>query len=228
MPIKLPTVFMFLMLFCFACAKTSTQSAEKSELTQGSGGKAENVSNQTQTNSAENKTEKFEANKTETAQTNQPKTVRDFFNILPQKYFRLEGCESAKDKNCERARREYVKTFLETEDTANGYWKSGCDGGQSCLRMALFKRPDASYVVAVHTLNEADEVNYFLEYKNGKWSDVAAQIVPEFSDKNIYELPQKGTTVEVFKKVFPEPNFSERGSKIYDLEWKDGKFSIKK
>ena len=162
------------------------------------------------------------------AQTKQPKTIRDFFNLLPQKYFLLEGCEPAKDKNCERARREYVKTFLEAEDTANGFWKSGCDGAQSCLQMALFKRPDASYVVAVHTLNEAEETNYFLQYKNGKWSDIAAQIVPGFSVKNIYELPQKGTTVEVFKKVFPEPEFSERGAKIYDLEWKNGKFQRQK
>ena len=162
------------------------------------------------------------------AQSKPPKTVRDFFNLLPQKYFPLEGCEPRRDKNCERARREYIKTFLEIEDTANGYWRSGCDGAQSCLRMALFKRPDSVYIIAVHTLNEADEINYFLEYKNGKWSDIGARIVPEFSDKYIYELPQKGTTVTVFKKNYPEPEYSERGAKIYDLQWRNGKFTIKK
>ena len=158
------------------------------------------------------------------AQTKQPRTVRDFFNLLPQKYFPLESCEPAKDRNCAKARREYVKSFLEIEDTANGYWKSGCDGAQSCLRMALFKRPDATYVVAVHTLNEADETNHFLEYKNGKWSDVSAQTVPDFSNKNVYELPRQGTTVEVYKKDYPEPEYSERAGKIYNLEWKNGKF----
>jgi hypothetical protein len=162
------------------------------------------------------------------AQSKQPRTVRDFFNLLPQKYFPLEGCDRAKDKNCERARREYVKSYLEVEDAANGYWKSSCDGAQSCLRMALFKRPDASYVVVVHTLHEADETNYFLEYRSGKWVDISRKIVPEFSARNIYELPRHGTTVEVFEKNFPEPEFSERGAKIYELEWKDGKFSIKK
>jgi hypothetical protein len=162
------------------------------------------------------------------AQSKQPKTVRDFFNLLPQKYFPLEGCFRDRDKNCEQARREYVKTFLEVEDTANGYWKSSCDGAQSCLRMALFKRPDASYIVAVHTLHETDETNYFLEYKNGKWFDISAKVIPEFSRKNIYELPRYGTTVEVFRKNFPEPEYSERGEKIYELEWKNGKFSIRK
>ena len=162
------------------------------------------------------------------SQTNQPKTVRDFFNLLPQKYFLLEGCEPAKDKNCQKARAAYLKTFLEVEDTANGYLKGGCDGAQSCLTMALFKRPNSTYIVAVHTLNESEETNYFLEFKDGKWFDIAAQVTPQFSTKNIYELPQKGTTITVFKKNFPEPTFSERGAKIYELAWQNGKFSVKK
>lgn len=161
------------------------------------------------------------------SQKNQPKTVREFFNLLPQKYFLLEGCEPQTDKNCDKARREYVKNYLEVEDTKNGYWKSGCDGAQSCLTMALFKRPDGSYIVAVHTLQETEETNYFLDYKDGKWTDIGANAVPEFSDKNIYELPRYGTTVEVYKKNYPEPEYSERGAKIYSLEWKDGKFTKK-
>src|SRR5687768_15883661 len=83
------------------------------------------------------------------AQTKQPKTVRDFFNLLPQKYFPLEGCMPKTDRNCEKARAEYLNTFLEVEDTANGYLKGGCDGAQTCLEMALFKRPDNTYIVAL-------------------------------------------------------------------------------
>ena len=135
---------------------------------------------------------------------------------------------SSIDKNCRKARAEYLKSFLEVEDTANGYLKASCDGAQSCLTMALFKRPNATYIVAVHTLNESEETNYFLEFKSGKWSDISAQVIPNFSKKNIYELPQKGTTITVFKKNYPEPTYSERGEKIYDLIWKAGKFSIKK
>ena len=96
------------------------------------------------------------------------------------------------------------------------------------MTLALFKRPNSTYIVAVHTLNESEETNYFLEYKNGKWFDIAAQVIPQFSPKNIYELPQKGTTITVFKKNFPEPTYSERGAKIYELAWQNGKFSIKK
>ncbi len=153
-----------------------------------------------------------------------PRTVREFFNLLPAKYFTLEGCEPSNDKNCDKARADYVKNYLEIEDAKNGYWKSGCDGGQSCLEMAIFRRPDGNYTVLVKTEAEMSEESWFLEYSVGKWSDIGAKVVPGFSTKNIYVPPRVGTSVEVFKKNFPEPEFSERGEKLYVLDWKDGKF----
>lgn len=215
------------MLVCFsltACAKTAENNSVSI--------KNENISNvKMEANEIVEKAGNFangENAKNPEAQTKSPKTVREFFNLLPQKYFLLEGCEPSTDKNCDKARQEYIKTYLETEDTANGYWKSGCDGAQSCLEMAIFKRPDNSYVVALMTTAEVQEDNYFLEYKNGNWSDIAAAAVPEFSRKNYYILPRKGTTVEVYaRKVIEKGDdyeVTERGAKLYDLIWKDGKF----
>lgn len=157
------------------------------------------------------------------AQT-QPKTVRDFFNLLPQKYFALEGCTPSTDKNCNKARKEYVETFLEVEDTANGYWKSGCDGAQSCLTMALFKRSSGTYIVGIQTEFEMGSDNYFLEYKGGKWFDLSKQIIPSFSKTNYYELPQKGTTIQVFKKNKVDTDITEKGARLYNLIWQNGKF----
>lgn len=168
-----------------------------------------------------------------TAQKNtpakQPKTVREFFNLLPQKYFSLEGCaDNPTAKNCDRARTEYLKTYLEVEDNANGYLKAGCDGAQSCVQMALFKRPAGDYLVGLEVAHETSE-NYFLEYQNGAWSDVGAQVVPDFSKNNFYEIPRYGTTVKVFKRQqISEAGESERGAKLYDLIWKDGKFTVQK
>jgi hypothetical protein len=162
------------------------------------------------------------------AQTKQPRTVREFFNILPQRYFALEGCSANPTKqNCDKARREYIDSFLEVEDTANGYWKSGCDGAQSCLTMALFKRPNGTYIVALKTEFEMGVDNYFLEYKTGKWFNLSRDVIPEFSADNIYELPRTGTTIEVYKKD-KSSEISERGEKLYDLVWKNGKFSVKR
>ncbi len=158
----------------------------------------------------------------------QPRNVREFFNLLPQRYFTLEGCAANPTKqNCDKARRAYVENFLEVEDTANGYWKSGCDGAQSCLTMALFKRPNGTYIVALKKEFEMGTDNYFLEYKNGRWSNISREVITNFSDQNIYELPRKGTTVEVFQKD-KSSEIGERGKKLYALVWKNGKFSVKR
>ncbi len=223
-------ILLFGFLFFYGCQTSATENADQTKdakianeksLAETSSGGSEIVDEQKET-AVSNSSE------TNSTQTNQPKTLREFFALLPPKYFTLEGCEPSKDKNCDKARAEYIKTFLEIEDTKNGFWKSGCDGAQSCLTFALFKRPDSSYIVHLLTEFEMGEDSYFLEYKNGKWSDIGAEIVPEYSAKNTYIPPQKGTTVAVFKKNFPEPEYSERGAKIYDLVWNNGKFSIKK
>ena len=164
-----------------------------------------------------------------------PKTVRDFFNLLPSKYFTLEGCEPARDKGCVRARREYLERFTEVEDIANGYFKGGCDGAQSCIEMALFKRPDGTYIVGLATSHEMMNDYRFLEYKSGKWTDVSLKIVPRFSRKNMYALPRYGTTVGVFAKKIIESGskpgeeyeISEKGGKLYDLVWQNGKFVVR-
>jgi len=161
------------------------------------------------------------------AQTARPKTVRDFFELLPQKYFMLEGCAPARDKNCARARAEYLRRYLQIEDAANGYMQGGCDGAQSCFEMALFKRPDGTYVVGLTTSHEMSENSYFLEYAGGAWRDIGARVVPEYGEDKVYELPRHGTTVEVYEnRVVPGEGYRERGRKLYDLAWKSGNFTI--
>jgi hypothetical protein len=165
---------------------------------------------------------------TPTTSTQQPKNIRDFFTLLPEKYFVLEGCDRSTDKDCKKARAEYLRTFTEVEDVANGYFKGGCDGGQRCIEMAIFKRPDETYLVGVATSGEMLNDFYFLDYANGKWTDVSSRDVPEFSKKLWYELPRVGTTVKVFEKKVTEKGAdfeaTEKGKKLYDLVWKDGTF----
>ena len=65
---------------------------------------------------------------------------------------------------------------------------------------ALFKRPDATYIVALAVGFETGVDNYYLDYRNGRRSDVSTRVVPNFSKNNVYELPQKGATAGVFKR----------------------------
>lgn len=166
---------------------------------------------------------------TPSAVQSKPKNVREFFMELPDKYFTLEGCDKAKDKDCKKAKSEYLKSFTEVEDIKNGYFKGGCDGGQSCIEMAIFKRPDGSYLVGLMTSGEMMNDFYFLDPADGKWLDVSASAVPGFTKKNWYELPRVGTTVKVFAKKIIEKGddyeVSEKGGKLEELIWKDGKFT---
>lgn len=164
------------------------------------------------------------------ARTQQPKTVREYFALLPQKYFTLEGCvDNPTKRNCDRARAEYLKTFLEVEDTANGYMRGGCDGAQSCFHMALFRRPGGARVVGLTTSFEGVEGSYFLEYAGGRWRDVGARVVPEYGEDKVYEMPRYGTTVEVYEnRMVAGEDYRERGRKLYNLTWKNGAFTIEK
>lgn len=213
-------------LLCVSCAGNVTQNNNLSNNETASSGAAESSSNPSNTNDSF----KNSIVSTETAgsQTNQPKTVRDFFMLLPEKYFVIEDCNRAVDKGCQKSKADYLKNLGEIVDIKNGYIKGGCDGAQACIEMAIFKRPDGSYLTGIATSFEMMESNYFLDYKNGAWTDVSAQVVPEFSKKNMYIIPRTGTTVEVFAKKIIEQGAdfeaSEKGAKLYNLEWKDGKF----
>lgn len=159
------------------------------------------------------------------------RTIREHFMALPEKYFYAESCDKAKDKDCQAAKRDYLKTFLEVEDTKNGYLKAGCDGAQSCIEMTIFRKPDDSYLVAVVTEFEMGREQYFLEYQDGKWFESGDRVIPEYGKDKIYELPRQGTTMSVFEKKITEKGedheIAEKGKKLYDLVWKDGKFSKK-
>ncbi len=167
------------------------------------------------------------------AQTGQPKTVRDFFMLLPPKYFEAGSCGDPKTSaaQCRMDTENYLKHYLDVEDTANGYMMGGAEGGQGGFEMALFKRPNGKYVVGLYSFGEMWDDFYFLEYKNSKWYDISRRVVPGYGKNKWYDLPRNGTTVEVFVKINLKPDsditFGEPGKKLYDLEWKGGKFPIK-
>lgn len=153
-----------------------------------------------------------------------PKTVRDFFMLLPEKYFEVGCCEDTKES--------YLKAYLDVEDTANGYMKGGAEAGQGGFEMALFKRPNGDYLIGLYSFGEMWDDFYFLEYRGGKWFDVSKKVIPDYGKYRWYELPRNGTTVKVYRKTLLEEEegvtVGERQEKLYDLEWKNGKFVINK
>ncbi|HQU81738.1 MAG TPA: hypothetical protein PKY59_01350 [Pyrinomonadaceae bacterium] len=164
------------------------------------------------------------------AQSKQPKNVREYFMLLPQTYFAIESCNTDIVKDCRPYKVEYLKSNLRIEDTKNGYLEGDGDGSQEHFKMALFKRPNGSHIIGLYVFGEWGEKYYFLEYKNRRWINVSKSVVPNYRRSNIYEMPRYGTTVEVYerKNFDPEYDFGEQGRKLYSLVWKNGKFSVKK
>ena len=53
--------------------------------------------------------------------------------------------------------------------------------------------------------------------------------MPGYGADKVYELPRYGTTVAVYENRLVEGgDYRERGRKLYDLTWKNGKFTIAK
>jgi hypothetical protein len=163
-------------------------------------------------------------------QARNPKTPREFFWLMPQEYFILEGLKDRYSKeDLARERKEYLESFLEIEDTKNGFMQCGGDGSQERFKMALFKKPDATYIVGLYVFGEWGEKYYFLEYRDRKWKNVSLTMVPGYRRSYIYQMPRYGTTIRVFerKNFSAEYDFGEKGRKLYDLVWKSGKFRIR-
>src|SRR3712207_1980085 len=84
-------------------------------------------------------------------QAKQPKTVRDFFMLLPAEYFSLDCCMN---KKLRQGKEEYLRRYLNIEDAANGYMSGGGDAAQEGFVMALFKRSNGTYLIAFYTYGE--------------------------------------------------------------------------
>lgn len=154
-----------------------------------------------------------------------PRTVKDFFMLLPAKYFpALKGMKN-------RAR------LIETEDSKNGYLWFGNNQpfAPDRAEMQIFKRMSGFYLIVV-SYNDCDfagdcaDYAHFLEYKNGKFNEVEAtpNLPPRMlrdrfeektgreagaKDRIIYELPRTGKTLKIrIGDLFDS-------TIIYELEW---------
>jgi hypothetical protein len=141
-----------------------------------------------------------------------PRTVVDYYMLLPDDYFVIDR------------RSLLTSKYSSIVDIRNGWLRTGCDGGQVCWTICLFKRPDGSHLVAVSS-NYASDGDWepslsFLTYQKGRWVDVTkATLTRRFSEKLGYELPRYGTTIKVVTAA---------DKRVYDLVWTRGRFEVKR
>lgn len=146
----------------------------------------------------------------------QPRTPREFFQLLPSQYFTVEN----------GSKEAFLKRQVLVDDPANGYLSASGDAGQGGFVLALFKRSNGSYLVGLNSNGEMWDKYYILQYANGKWRDVSAQVIPEYSKDKAYRFPRQGTSVVVEQLRFEEGVPMPTGKKLYTLAWNRNKFVI--
>lgn len=152
--------------------------------------------------------------------------LKDAYLTVPAKYLRFEQCDpnSERDKECMKYRAEYLNTYV-TIDERN-YFNTGGENFNPVITLALFRRSDGSFVVGVSSETTTDWTISFLEKKDGKWVDVSRSVIPNFDQKNYYQLQRYERWIEV-RRIDPNNDKGgDYGPRIYDLVWTDDKFTI--
>ena len=148
-------------------------------------------------------------------QSAKPRTVRDYYLLLPDKYF-------------EATPEQRVKWMLDPKagaivDVKNGYLRAIGDGAQMGIVVCLFKNHDGTYIIGVDAVSwegaDYSRLNFY-RYDNGNFIDVTKSIVPVgLPQEHWYEMPRYGTTIRVA---------TQKHRHLYDLVWSGRRFMVRR
>ncbi len=141
----------------------------------------------------------------------QPRTVIEFYLALPGGISGIEGTQEselpgfendfffyANERNEAKASiLKYRKSFIKIEDNKNGYLRLESNEWKGWAEVALFKKVDGSYVVAISQVTCEQDCTggvIFATYKGGHWKNVTKQVFPR-SSQGYYRLPRIGTSI---------------------------------
>ncbi|HEX7315033.1 MAG TPA: hypothetical protein VF297_13990 [Pyrinomonadaceae bacterium] len=159
---------------------------------------------------------------TAAAQSPEPKTVVDFFLLVPERY--MEGYDL-------RFREEMVRNgWLNIVDVKNGYILYDASDNPSGFEFAIFRKSNGAYLVAYSTGAFYDPewskesgnwpTLLLLSYEGGRWRDVTRASLPvAFDEKLAYMLPRRGRGIAVL---------DGRGRKLYTLTWRNDRFRLER
>lgn len=163
-----------------------------------------------------------------------PQTVVDYYLLLPTD--NLPQLESLKNR----------RSIIKTQDLKNGYLR--LEGGwEGWAEIALFRKTNREAVIAVAEVGcgpACGGAAQFLTFKNGKWTDVTAKVMPELEDADIlaaynrlktkddeahsldempyvyWQMPQKGTTL----KMLLGDESKSNGATLLSFAWNGERF----
>ncbi len=154
-----------------------------------------------------------------------PRTVLDYFDLLPKHFFEVEY--SGSNTNRRKWLREGFNPDIPANnrsiiDLKNDFLRFPGDGAQGRLDIAVF-RCKGQATIGVHNNFEEGDLSFW-RYRNGKFIEVTKQVVPVgFNSRNGYAMPRLGTTIRVFKSSFWF-RFKPGMKPLYTLRWRGGRF----
>jgi hypothetical protein len=158
---------------------------------------------------------------TAAAQSAEPKTVADFFLLVPDRY--MGGYDLRLREEMLRGERRGVVV-----DIRNGYISYDASDNPSGFEFAIFRKSNGRYLVAYstgafHDQEMAEELGNWptlrlLSYEGGRWRDVTKSSLPvAYDEKLAYMLPRRGRSIAVW---------DGRASKLYTLTWRNDRFRL--
>jgi hypothetical protein len=152
------------------------------------------------------------------AQSSAPKTVGDYFLLVPERYFPYDL--SFRQDLLHGDHRGVVI------DVRNGYISWDASDAPDAFEFVIFRKSNGSYVVAYNdTGDDFDQPGdgpgpMLLSYEGGKWRDVTKALLPVALDRKLgYKLPRNGRSIEVT---------NEQGRKLYTLTWAHDRFRLER
>ncbi|GEM_PF-2051446 len=171
----------------------------------------------------------------------QPKTVTDFYLLLPGEFFSttVEGKTVKGKANLEKVRR----SIIETEDIKNGYLNLG-RYSEGWGEVAIFKKKNGTYIVGVAESvcgPGCDGTVKFFTYQNSKWTDVTDEVFPTLNENeiksafenagaeydasgNYFLLPRVGRTVKMACNLCVE---DKEETLLMEFAWNGERFEKK-
>ena len=146
------------------------------------------------------------------AQSSTPRTVLDYYLLLPDKYF-------------EANKEQRVKWMLDPKrgavvDIKNGYIYAPGDGAQISIYVSLFTRAAGSPLIAVKSDTEGLTDLDFYEYKQGALVEISKGLLPvKVNEEFKYEMPRYGKSIVVR---------NQQSQRVYSLVWSGRRFVLHK
>lgn len=144
----------------------------------------------------------------------EPKTVADFFLLVPERYVGYPL-----DFRQQLLRGERRGTVI---DLKNGYISWNASDNPEEFEFAIFRKSNGKYIVAFSSPGDPGLFPsrfFLLSYVNGKWRDVTRALLPvAFHKRFDYKLPRRGRTIVV----------SRDWREQYHLTWANNRFRVKR